>query len=237
MSDLFNIIKKSFKTHSFFIPSQKSFVKGCCLTVKQYNNLLEIETGLNPSFEQYIKYTVSTDKILRDNLDTVNNLSYFDKPFLLIQTKLAQEKKILDITLENYQNSIAEKVIDLNLHSFNKTFTQDNLEIELGLNNFADVEKINADYFAFLNNKFENETDIVTLEMLKYIKTIKYHGEDVYNGSVKDLKPLINELPASLITTFNNVQKLVLEELNRINKFEVAKENYIFNPTLEFMLF
>lgn len=237
MSELFNIIKKSLKNNNFYIPSHKSYVKGSCLTIKQYNHLLEIETELEASFEQYIKYTVATDKILKDNLESVENLSYFDKAFLLIQIKIAQEKKVLDVSLEDYQKAITERTEKLNLLDFDKTFTQDSLEIVLGLNKFTDIEKINSDYYVYLNNNFKNETDIITLELIKYIKSIKYHGENVYNSSVKDITPLINDFPASLITSFNNTQKVVLEELNKLNTFAIADENYIFNPTIEFMLF
>lgn len=237
MSDIFNIIKKSLKNNSFYIPTHKSYVKGSCLSIKQYNHLLEIESELDAGFEQYIKYTVATDKILKDNLESIENLSYFDKSFLLIQIKIAQEKKVLDVSLEDYQKAIIERTEQLNLQNFEKTFTQDNLEIVLGVNNFIDVEKINSSYYTFLNNNFENETDIITLELLKYIKSIKYHGENVYNSSIKDITPLINEFPASLISTFNNTQKNILEELNKLNTFILLEENYIFNPTIEFMLF
>jgi hypothetical protein len=236
MSELFNIIKKSLKNNNFYIPSQKSYVKGSCLSVKQFNQLLELETGLSVSFEQYIKYNVLSDKILRDNLESIDSLSYFDKPFLLIQLKIAQEKKYLSLSLEDYQKGITERTESLDLLSFSKQFVHENLEIQLGINKFADVEKISAEYLASLNNKFENETDIVTMEILKYILSIKYHGEEIYNSSVKDIKPLINDFPASLITTFNSVQKNLLEELNRINTFTIADEKYVFNPTIEFML-
>lgn len=237
MSELFNIIKKSLKNNNFYIPSQKSYVKGSCLSVKQHNSLLGLETGLRVSFEQYIKFVVITDKIIRENLDTVDNLSYYDKSFILIQLKIAQDKKYLDLTLEDYQNSIIEKTNNLDLQCFSKQFVHENLEIELGVNKFADVEKINTEYLDSLNNRFENETDIITLEILKYIKSIKYHGEDVYNGSVKDLKPLINDFPASLFTSFNSVQNTLLEDISRVNTFTIAEEKYVFNPTLEFMLF
>lgn len=237
MSDLHNIIKKALKNNNYYIPSQKSFVKGSCISVKQHNNLLELQTQLKVGFQQFIKYTIATDKILRENLESIDNLTYFDKPFLLIQAKIAQEKKYLDFTLEEYQKAIIEKTINLDLQSFTKVFTYENLEVTLGINKFTDVEKINLDFYNALNNKFEAETDIVTLELLKLVKTIKYHGEDIYNNNVKDVKPLISEFPASLISSFNIILKQIIEELNNINTFNIGEEKYVFNPTLEFMLF
>ena len=113
MNDLFKIIVKSLRGNSFYIPSKNTFVNGCSLTVKQYNELLELDATSDFSFEQFLKYSIITDRIISDNVDNVEDVLYFDKSFLLIQIKMAQENSFLGLSLADYQEKLKTRTAQL----------------------------------------------------------------------------------------------------------------------------
>lgn len=237
MNELFNIIKSSLRANSFYIPSQNAYVNGCSLTIKQYNDLLELDATVDYGFEQYIKFSIITDTIIKENLDSIDNLLYFDKPFLLAQIKMAQEENFLGLSLKEYQTTLKERIINYNLSSYVTDYNNNNLFIGFCLNKLSDVQQINKDFFENINNNYKVPGDIVTLEIFKYLKEIKYLNQSI--GDVRDvklLKPLLNELPANLVEKFNELLQKVNTDIKNLNTFEIKEEKFVFNPTLEFML-
>jgi hypothetical protein len=237
MNELFNIIKSSLRANSFYIPSQNAFVNGCSLTIKQYNDLLELDATVDYGFEQYIKFSIITDTIIKENLDSIDNLLYFDKPFLLAQIKMAQEENFLGLSLKEYQTTLKERIPNYNFASYVSEYNNNNLFIGFCLNKLSDVQQINKDFFENINNNYKVPGDIVTLEIFKYLKEIKYLNQSI--GDVRDvklLKPLLNELPANLIEKFNELLQKVNTDIKDLNTFEIKEEKFVFNPTLEFML-
>jgi hypothetical protein len=100
-----------------------------------------------------------------------------------------------------------------------------------------DVQQINKDYFESGNNDFSTSGDVVTLELFRYLKEIKYLNQSIGDvRNVKLLKPLINDFPANLIEKFNELLQKVNTDIKDINTFEIKGEKFVFNPTLEFML-
>lgn len=237
MNELFNIIKSSLRANSFYIPSQNAYVNGCSLTIKQYNDLLELDATVDYGFEHYIKFSIITDTIIKENLDSIDNLLYFDKPFLLAQIKMAQEENFLGLSLKEYQTTLKERIINYNLSSYVTDYNNNNLFIGFCLNKLSDVQQINKDFFENINNNYKVPGDIVTLEIFKYLKEIKYLNQSI--GDVRDvklLKPLLNELPANLVEKFNELLQKVNTDIKNLNTFEIKEEKFVFNPTLEFML-
>lgn len=237
MNELFNIIKSSLRANSFYIPSQNAYVNGCSLTIKQYNDLLELDATVDYGFEQYIKFSIITDTIIKENLDSIDNLLYFDKPFLLAQIKMAQEENFLGLSLKEYQTTLKERIANYNLSSYVTDYNNNNLFIGFCLNKLSDVQQINKDFFENINNNYKVPGDIVTLEIFKYLKEIKYLNQSI--GDVRDvklLKPLLNELPANLVEKFNELLQKVNTDIKNLNTFEIKEEKFVFNPTLEFML-
>lgn len=237
MNELFNIIKSSLRSNSFYIPSQNSYVNGCSLTIKQYNELLELDATVNLGFEQYIKFSIITDKILSENVDNIDSLLYFDKPFLLAQIKMAQEENFLGFSLQQYQENLKSKMNNGSLSAYDTTYTSNNLSVSFGLNSFKTVQQINTDFYNNLNNKFNFAGDVITLEMFKYLKSINYHNQNVgENKPVKEIKQLIEEMPAKLVETFDTMLKKINKDIADINTIEIDGDKFICNPTLEFML-
>ena len=237
MNELFNIIKSSLRANSFYIPSQNAYVNGCSLTIKQYNDLLELDATVDYGFEQYIKFSIITDTIIKENLDSIDNLLYFDKPFLLAQIKMAQEENFLGLSLKEYQTTLKERIANYNFASYVSEYNNNNLFIGFCLNKLSDVQQINKDFFENINNNYKVPGDIVTLEIFKYLKEIKYLNQSI--GDVRDvklLKPLLNELPANLVEKFNELLQKVNTDIKDLNTFEIKEEKFVFNPTLEFML-
>lgn len=237
MNELFNIIKNSLRTNSFYIPSQNTYVNGCSLTIKQYNDLLELDATLEFGFEQYIKHSILTDTIIKENVDNYESLLYFDKPFLLAQIKLAQESNFLGFSLGEYREGISNRISTVNLSSYEAVYNSNNLVISFGLNSFKDVQQINKEYLETLNGKYNLAGDVISLEIFKHLKEISYLNQSIGSvRNIKELKPLIDQMPAGLVETFNGLLSKVNEDIRELNKFEIDGENFVFNPSLEFML-
>lgn len=237
MNELFNIIKNSLRTNSFYIPSQNTYVKGCSLTIKQYNDLLELDATSEFGFEQYIKHSILTDNIIKENVDSYDSLLYFDKPFLLAQIKLAQESNFLGFSLDEYKEGISNRISTVNLSSYEAVYNSNNLVINFGLNTFKEVQQINKEYLETLNNKYNLAGDVISLEIFKHLKEISYLNQSIGSvRNIKELKPLIDQMPAGLVETFNGLLSKVNEDIRELNKFEIGGENFVFNPSLEFML-
>ena len=237
MNELFNIIKNSLRTNSFYIPSQNTYVNGCSLTIKQYNDLLELDATLEFGFEQYIKHSILTDTIIKENVDNYESLLYFDKPFLLAQIKLAQESNFLGFSLAEYKEGISNRISTINLSSYEAVYNSNNLVINFGLNSFKDVQQINKKYLETLNGKYNLAGDVISLEIFKHLKEISYLNQSIGSvRNIKELKPLIDQMPAGLVETFNGLLSKVNEDIRELNKFEIGGENFVFNPSLEFML-
>lgn len=237
MNELFNIIKSSLRSNSFFIPSQSTYVNGCSLTIKQYNELLELDATVSLGFEQYIKFSIITDKILSENVDNVDSLLYFDKPFLLAQIKMAQEENFLGFSLQQYQENLKSKMSNISLSAYEASYSSNNLSINFGLTPFKTVQQVNTEFIATLDNRFNFAGDVITLEMFKYLKSINYHNQNIgENKPVKELKQLVEEMPAKLVETFDTMLKKVNRDIADINNINIDGDNFICNPTLEFML-
>lgn len=237
MNELFNIIKNSLRTNSFYIPSQNTYVNGCSLTIKQYNDLLELDATLEFGFEQYIKHSILTDTIIKENVDNYESLLYFDKSFLLAQIKLAQESNFLGFSLGEYREGISNRISTVNLSSYEAVYNSNNLVISFGLNSFKDVQQINKEYLETLNGKYNLAGDVISLEIFKHLKEISYLNQSIGSvRNIKELKPLIDQMPAGLVETFNGLLSKVNEDIRELNKFEIGGENFVFNPSLEFML-
>lgn len=237
MNELFNIIKNSLRTNSYYVPSQNNFVNGSSLTIKQYNDILELDASVDFGFEQYIKYSILTDTILKENIDNSDALLYFDKPFVLAQIKMTQENDFLGLSMQRYQEEVKNRMSTISLSSFDASFTSNNLAVKFGLNKYSDVQQINKNFFDSVNNNFNNAGNVITLEVFKFLKEISYLNQslgDVKN--VKELKPLIEQLPAVLIEPFNELLQNVNSQINDISTFNINGENFVFNPTIEFML-
>jgi hypothetical protein len=237
MNELFNIIKNSLRTNSFYIPSQNTYVNGCSLTIKQYNDLLELDATLEFGFEQYIKHSILTDSIIKENVDNYESLLYFDKPFLLAQIKLAQESNFLGFSLGEYKEGISNRISTVTLSSYEAVYNSNNLVISFGLNSFKDVQLINKEYLETLHGKYNLAGDVISLEIFKHLKEISYLNQSIGSvRNIKELKPLIDQMPAGLVETFNGLLSKVNEDIRELNKFEIDGENFVFNPSLEFML-
>ena len=237
MNDLFKIIVKSLRGNSFYIPSKNTFVNGCSLTVKQYNELLELDATSDFSFEQFLKYSIITDRIISDNVDNVEDVLYFDKSFLLIQIKMAQENSFLGLSLADYQEKLKTRTANFSAASYETAFIDKNLKISFGLNNFQTVVKTNKDYLISLQNNYNYPGEIISLEIFKYLQNIEYFNQNITeNKDVKELRDLISEMPANLIEKFDEILKKVNADIKSINTFQIAGEDFVFNPSLEFML-
>lgn len=237
MNEIFNIIVKTLRSNSFYIPSKNEFINGCSLTIRQYNELLELDSTSEFGFEQFLKFSILSDKIVSENIESVDNLLYFDKPFMLVQIKMAQEAEFLGITLADYQSSLKTKMETLSLSSYNTSYTNSNLKINFGLNNFKTVANTNIDYLISLENQYKYPGEVISLEIFKYLKSIEYYDQNISDGkNVKDLKGLIGEMPANLVETFNKIILRSNTDVKELNTFNIKGDNFVFNPTLEFML-
>lgn len=237
MNEIFNIIKSSLRNNSFYIPSKNTFVNGCSLTIKQYNELLELNATIELGFEQYIKYSILTDKIITSNLDNLDSILYFDKPFLLAQIKISQEENFLGISLNKYQENLKNKMSNVTLSSYEASYANNSLNINFGLNNFNFVQQVHSEFFEVINNNYNFAGDVITLEMFKYLKSINYHNQNISsNKSVKEIKNLIEEMPAKLVETFDNFLKTVNKDITDLNMIDIDGEDFICNPSIEFML-
>ena len=88
-----------------------------------------------------------------------------------------------------------------------------------------------------MNGKFNLAGDVITLEIFKHLKDISYLNQSIGSvRNIKDLKPLIDQMPAGLVETFNGLLSRVNEDIRELNKFKIDGENFVFNPSLEFML-
>lgn len=237
MNEIFNIIVKTLRSNSFYIPSKNEFINGCSLTIRQYNELLELDSTSEFGFEQFLKFSILSDKIVSENIESVDNLLYFDKPFMLVQIKMAQEAEFLGITLADYQSSLKTKMETLSLSSYDTSYTNSNLKINFGLNNFKTVANTNIDYLISLENQYKYPGEVISLEIFKYLKSIEYYDQNISDGkNVKDLKALIGEMPANLVETFNKIILRSNTDVKELNTFNIKGDNFVFNPTLEFML-
>jgi len=237
MNEIFNIIVKTLRSNSFYIPSKNEFINGCSLTIRQYNELLELNSTSEFGFEQFLKFSILSDKIVSENIESVDNLLYFDKPFLLVQIKMAQEAEFLGISLADYQSSLKTKMETLSLSSYDTFYINSNLKINFGLNNFKTVAKTNIDYLISLENQYKYPGEIISLEIFKYLKSIEYYDQNISDGkNVKDLKALIGEMPANLVETFNKIILRSNTDVKELNTFDNKGDKFVFNPTLEFML-
>ena len=237
MNEIFNIIVKTLRSNSFYIPSKNEFINGCSLTIRQYNELLELDSTSEFGFEQFLKFSILSDKIVSENIESVDNLLYFDKPFMLVQIKMAQEAEFLGISLADYQSSLKTKMETLSLSSYDTSYTNSNLKINFGLNNFKTVVKTNIDYLISLENQYKYPGEVISLEIFKYLKSIEYYDQNISDGkNVKDLKALIGEMPANLVETFNKIILRSNTDVKELNTFDIKGDNFVFNPTLEFML-
>lgn len=237
MNEIFNIIVKTLRSNSFYIPSKNEFINGCSLTIRQYNELLELDSTSEFGFEQFLKFSILSDKIVSENIESVDNLLYFDKPFMLVQIKMAQEAEFLGISLADYQSSLKTKMETLSLSSYDTSYTNSNLKINFGLNNFKTVAKTNIDYLISLENQYKYPGEVISLEIFKYLKSIEYYDQNISDGkNVKDLKALIGEMPANLVETFNKIILRSNTDVKELNTFDIKGDNFVFNPTLEFML-
>lgn len=237
MNDLFKIIVKSLRGNSFYIPSKNTFVNGCSLTVKQYNELLDLDATTDFSFEQFIKYSIITDRIILDNIDKVDDMLYFDKNFILIQIKMAQENSFLGLPLADYQANLKNKMENFSLSSYETAFIDTNLKISFGLNDFQTVVKTNKEYLISLKNNYNYPGEIISLEIFKYLQNIEYLNQSITeNKEIADLRDLIGDMPATLIERFNDILLKTNRDIKEMNTFQIAGEDFVFNPSLEFML-
>jgi hypothetical protein len=237
MNDLFKIIVKSLRGNSFYIPSKNTFVNGCSLTVKQYNELLDLNATTDFSFEQFIKYSIITDRIILDNIDKVDDMLYFDKNFILIQIKMAQENSFLGLPLADYQANLKNKMENFSLSSYETAFIDTNLKISFGLNDFQTVVKTNKEYLISLKNNYNYPGEIISLEIFKYLQNIEYLNQSITeNKEIADLRDLIGDMPATLIERFNDILLKTNRDIKEMNTFQIAGEDFVFNPSLEFML-
>ena len=237
MNDLFKIIVKSLRGNSFYIPSKNTFVNGCSLTVKQYNELLDLDATTDFSFEQFIKYSIITDRIILDNIDKVDDMLYFDKNFILIQIKMAQENSFLGLPLADYQANLKNKMENFSLSSYETAFIDTNLKISFGLNDFQTVVKTNKEYLISLKNNYNYPGEIISLEIFKYLQNIEYLNQSITeNKEIADLRDLIGDMPATLIERFNDILLKTNKDIKEMNTFQIAGEDFVFNPSLEFML-
>ncbi len=171
------------------------------------------------------------------NVDNYESLLYFDKPFLLSQIKLAQESNFLGFSLAGYKEGISNRISTINLSSYEAVYNSNNLAISFGLNSFKDVQQINKEYLETLNGKYNLAGDVISLEIFKHLKEISYLNQSIGSvRNIKELKPLIDQMPAGLVETFNGLLSKVNEDIRELNKFEIGGENFVFNPSLEFML-
>ena len=69
------------------------------------------------------------------------------------------------------------------------------------------------------------------------MQNIEYFNQNITeNKDVKELRDLISEMPANLIEKFDEILKKVNADIKSINTFQIAGEDFVFNPSLEFML-
>jgi len=125
----------------------------------------------------------------------------------------------------------------LSLSSYDTSYTNSNLKINFGLNNFKTVANTNIDYLISLENQYKYPGEVISLEIFKYLKSIEYYDQNISDGkNVKDLKALIGEMPANLVETFNKIILRSNTDVKELNTFNIKGDNFVFNPTLEFML-
>ena len=136
-----------------------------------------------------------------------------------------------------YREGISNRISTVNLSSYEAVYNSNNLVISFGLNSFKDVQQINKEYLETLNGKYNLAGDVISLEIFKHLKEISYLNQSIGSvRNIKELKPLIDQMPAGLVETFNGLLSKVNEDIRELNKFEIGGENFVFNPSLEFML-
>jgi hypothetical protein len=139
--------------------------------------------------------------------------------------------------LGEYKEGISNRISTVTLSSYEAVYNSNNLVISFGLNTFKDVQLINKEYFETLNGKYNLAGDVISLEIFKHLKEISYLNQSIGSvRNIKELKPLIDQMPAGLVETFNGLLSKVNEDIRELNKFEIDGENFVFNPSLEFML-
>jgi hypothetical protein len=139
--------------------------------------------------------------------------------------------------LAEYKEGISNRISTVNLSSYEAVYNSNNLVINFGLNSFKDVQQINKEYLETLNGKYNLAGDVISLEIFKHLKEISYLNQSIGSvRNIKELKPLIDQMPAGLVETFNGLLSKVNENIRELNKFEIDGENFVFNPSLEFML-
>lgn len=237
-SEILNIIKNSFKTYDFLAPSTGEYVKGSLLNIKQFNRLIDIDTDDTSDLVKYIKYSIATDEIINENIDKPDTLSYFDKPFLLIQIKLAQQKEFLGITLKNYQEVLAERLKNTNLNDLKYVFEHEALKMTFCIKKFREVYLRNIEYYANLTEELDNNTEIITLELFKTLNEVNFQNQAITSeNNFTDLKSLLQNMPSNLVVGYNNFAQNVNKTTDGLNSFtSKAGDNFIFASNIEFML-
>jgi hypothetical protein len=237
-SEILNIIKNSFKTYDFLVPSTGEFVKGSLLNIKQFNRLIDIDTDNTSDFIKFIKYSIATDEIINENIDKPEKLSYFDKPFILIQLKLAQQKDFLGVTLKNYQDTILERLKTVNLSDLKYVFEHQNLKLSFGIKAFREVYIRNIEFYANLTDELDSNTEIITLELFKTLNEVNFQNQPITSeNNFSDLKSLLQNMPSNLVVGFNNFAQSVNKTTDTLNSFtSKTNDNFIFTSNIEFML-
>lgn len=236
MSEIFNIIKNSLRSNNFYIPSCKSYVKGCSLTVKQLQEFQELDSAFEYGFEKYVRFAILSDKVIFENLESTKQLLSTDKPFILNQIKMSQESNFLGLSLQDYISGIKERYEITPLFQKTTEFKYNNLTITFDINTFDNTKTISQDFLNILENNFNNSPDIISFEIIKSLKSISFENTELNLKEVKLLKELIDNVPASVIETFNEYFRYINDSTKKINTFKIKESDFVFNPTLELML-
>lgn len=230
MSQVLNLIKNKILFDSFYIPSINKEIKGTTLTVSQYNHLLEL--SLERDYETSSKYILATDDFIKNNLETLQEVSYFDKVFILLQMKLNQNVTMFGITSETYKETLRNRCKELDLTTFQQNYNHNGINIELGFNSFEKSVELNKNTLASEDYEINNT---LTSEILRSITKVTFEGSEIALDEINPVE-LVNTLPASFIDTFNNFNTRVGDKLIEINKFVYKNEDISFYPTLDVML-
>lgn len=230
MNQILDLVKNKLLVETFFIPSLNTEMKGKTLSINQYNRLLDISMDNNSL--GLINFLQETDDIIKQNLESTENLSYFDKIFLLMQMKIAQKAEYFGVTGEKYRENLRIKCEGLDLTRFNKEYTYNGVKIVLGINSF--------DKSVELNNKiFDGEEiepqSILLSEILRSIIKIEY---DETNIEMQDLSPidLIDTLPATFIESHKECMREINIFVAETNTFTFEETEFSFYPTIDVML-
>ena len=231
MSQLLDIVKNKLLVETFYVPSLKTEIKGKTLTINQYNKILELSM-LEP-VDRMSNYMLLTDEIIQENIESTDNLSYFDKVFLLLQMKIAQSNEYYGVNSEIYKETLRSRCEDLDITQFDKEYNHNGIKILLGISSFNQGVE--------LNNTVYNKSDsfdvksILICEILRSIKKIEFEDTDL---DTKELKPidLINSIPASLIEFNKGYQHEINLFITNANKFVYNEQEFSLYPSIDVML-